>query len=288
VGSDASFGSIDVAADVAAIDIATIRAALAEAADSRIESIEHSLVLESTNRELLDGRPPPGDKARVMIAEFQTAGRGRRGRSWTMPAGAGVALSVSWRFATAPVGLAALGLAVGAAARRAIADVTGLSAGLKWPNDLIVDGGKLGGILIELAQLTDGSCHIVAGIGINVRLPPEVLAAVTDSPVGACDLAGSAPGWPIDRNAVAGALIERVVELFAGYATMGFEPYRAEWLAAHVLDGKAVELTSDAGTTHGIVHGIGSDGALIIESASGERRRFISGDVTVRARDARY
>jgi BirA family transcriptional regulator, biotin operon repressor / biotin---[acetyl-CoA-carboxylase] ligase len=273
--------------EVAAIEVASIESALAETTRACIESIEHSLVLESTNRVLLDGRPPASGKARVMIAEFQTAGRGRRGRSWTMPAGAGVALSVSWRFAQAPDSLAALSLAVGAAARRAIADVTGLRAGLKWPNDLIVDGGKLGGILIELSRLADGSCHVVAGIGINVRLPPEVLASVSDSPVGARDLAGSAPGWPIDRNAVARALIERAVELFAGYATAGFEPYRAEWLAAHVLDGKPVELTNGAGTTHGTVRGIGPDGALIVESESGERTRFISGDITVRARDAR-
>lgn len=269
------------------IDVAAIEASLSASARLRIESIEHALVLESTNRRLLDAEPPASGKARVAIAEFQTAGRGRRGRSWTMPAGAGIALSVSWRFDPEPAHLAALSLGVGAAARRAIQDLTGLAAGLKWPNDLIVDGGKLGGILVELAKLAGGGCHVVAGIGLNVKLPPAVLAAVNDSPGGARDLAGTVPDWSIDRGAMTHGLIERIIELFADFGATGFEPYRAEWLAAHVLDGQPVELQSASGTAFGRVCGIGDDGALIVENESGERRRLISGEVTVRRRDAR-
>jgi BirA family transcriptional regulator, biotin operon repressor / biotin---[acetyl-CoA-carboxylase] ligase len=269
------------------IDVAAIETALSASARSRIESIEHALVLESTNRLLLDGEPPPAGKGRVVIAEFQTAGRGRRGRSWTMPAGAGIALSVSWRFDPEPAHLAALSLGVGAAARRAIKDVAGLAAGLKWPNDLIVDGGKLGGILVDLAKLAGGGCHVVAGIGLNVSLPAAVLAAVNDAPGGARDLAGTVPDWSIDRGAMAGGLIERLIELFADFGAMGFEPYRAEWMAAHVLDGQPVELRSASGTAYGRVRGIGDDGALIVEDESGGRRRVISGEVTVRQRNAR-
>ena len=274
-------------ATVDCIDVAGIESALTEAARARIESIEHALVLESTNRHLLDGRPPETGRMRVAIAEFQTAGRGRRGRPWTMPAGAGVALSVAWRFAAMPAGFSALSLAVGAAARRAIADVAALEVGLKWPNDLIVDGGKLGGILVEFDRLPDGACHVVAGIGINVGLPPAVLATVSDAPGGARDLAGAAPGRPVDRTDVARALIERLAELFAAYAATGFAPYRAEWLAAHVLDGASIELESASGTAYGTVRGIGRDGALLVENESGETLRVVSGDVTVRLCDAR-
>jgi BirA family biotin operon repressor/biotin-[acetyl-CoA-carboxylase] ligase len=269
------------------IEPAAIEPALSPWARARIESIEHALVLESTNRHLLDGPPPETGRARVAIAEFQTAGRGRRGRRWTMPAGAGIALSASWRFARPPESLPALSLAAGAAARRAIADAAGLEVGLKWPNDLIVDGGKLGGILVELAQLPDGACHVVAGIGINVRLPQALLETVSDAPGGARDLAGAAPAWPVDRNAVAGALIERLVELYADYAATGFTPYRDEWLTAHVLDGASISLSGTSGTFHARVLGIGPDGALIVEDEAGARQRVVSGDVTVRARDAR-
>jgi BirA family biotin operon repressor/biotin-[acetyl-CoA-carboxylase] ligase len=156
-----------------------------------------------------------------------------------------------------------------------------------WPNDLVVEGRKLGGILIELARLADDSCHVVAGIGINIRLPAAMLKSVSDSPAGACDLAGAAPGWEVDRAAIAGALIERLVALFADYSATGFEPYRDEWRAADVLEGRWVELASAAGTSLGRVEGIGADGALIVASESGQRQRIISGDVTVRARDAR-
>jgi BirA family biotin operon repressor/biotin-[acetyl-CoA-carboxylase] ligase len=204
-----------------------------------------------------------------------------------MPAGAGVALSASWRFAAMPADFSALSLAVGAAARRAIRDAAALEVGLKWPNDLIVDGGKLGGILVELDRLADGACHVVAGIGVNVRLPPAVLATVSDAPGGARDLAGAVPGRCIDRADVARALIERLAALFAGYAATGFAPYRAEWLAAHVLDGAAIALTSSAGTAYGTVRGIGPDGALLVENESGETQRVVSGDVTVRSCNAR-
>ena len=201
-----------------------------------------------------------------------------------MPPGTGVALSASWRFAARSTDLTALSLAVGAAARRAIGNLTGLDVGLKWPNDLIVDGGKLGGILVELTQLPDGDCHAVVGIGINVDVPPAFLAAASDSRDGARDLATVAPDWPIDRAALAAGLIEGLIDLFSEFPASGFEPYRAEWRTAHVLAGQPVELSTDSGNVVGTVVDVGADGALIVEAASGQIQRIISGDVTVRAR----
>ncbi len=113
---------------------------------------------------------------RACIAEYQTAGRGRRGRRWSTPLGAGLCLSVGWQFADAPAELSALTLAVGVVVRRALARVAGVEIALKWPNDLVWDERKLGGILLELTAEGQGGCHVVAGIGINVALPPEVLA----------------------------------------------------------------------------------------------------------------
>ena len=270
------------------IEPRSIELALGRSTVARIESLERSLELESTNRYLLGRQPPESGKARIAIAEFQTAGRGRRGRSWSMPPGAGIALSASWQFEQTPGHLAALSLAVGAAARRAIADVTALDIGLKWPNDLIVNQGKLGGILVELAPLPNGGCHVVAGIGINVNVPPSYLAKVSDFGQGARDLSSTAPEWPIDREALAVGLIEHFIELFSGFAETGFEPYRAEWLSAHVLYGQRVELRSGSGTTVGTVRGIDSDGALVLEDETGATRHVISGDVTIRTQhDAR-
>lgn len=265
------------------LETESIKSRLVPSTAGLIESLERSLELESTNRYLLGRRPPETGMVRIAIAEYQTAGRGRRGRSWSMPPGAGIALSASWRFEQMPEYFSALSLAVGAVARRAITEIAGIDIGLKWPNDLIVDSGKLGGILVELAQLPNGACHVVAGIGINVKVPHAYLAAVSDFGHGARDLSRMAPEWPIDREALVVRLIEHFIELFSGFADTGFDPYRAEWLAAHVLDGEAVELKSGSGTAYGTVCGIDSDGALLIQDETGARRSVISGDVTIRA-----
>lgn len=250
-----------------------------------IESLDWAVELESTNRYLLSLAPPAPGYVKVAVAEHQTAGRGRRGRSWSMPPGTGVALSVSSVVEKIPADFGAFGLAVGAAARRAVLEVTGLDVGLKWPNDLIVDDGKLGGILVELAQLADGSSHIVAGIGINVQAPDDFLRTVSDFSHGARDLAGQVPDWAIDRVGLTAALIGHFIELFTCYADSGFEGYRDEWLEAHVLDGQAVELISVSSSTIGTVRGIATDGSLIIEDSDGNRHSLISGDVTIRKRD---
>jgi BirA family biotin operon repressor/biotin-[acetyl-CoA-carboxylase] ligase len=168
--------------------------------------------------------------------------------------------------------------------RRAVRAVAGIEIGLKWPNDLVVDGGKLGGILVELDRLEGGDVHVVAGIGINVRVRPDYLAAVSDWSEGARDLAGATGGARIDRSLLAAALIEAMSELFGSWSEQGFAAYRAEWLAAHVLENAAVELRSVGDAMHGTVRGVDVDGALVVEDAAGRRQRFVSGEITVRAR----
>ena len=264
------------------IDVAAMIAFLSAAARERLEGIEHFAEIGSTNRHLLEGSMPAAGRLRVALAEYQSAGRGRQGRRWLMPPGAGIALSAAWQFEAAPRELTALSLAVGAAARRAIRDATGIEAGLKWPNDLMLDGGKAGGILVEVDRQPSGACRVVAGIGINVRVPAEILATLTDHPDGARDLASAGRGVVIDRSRLAAALIDRLVELYAGFADSGFAPYRSEWLAAHVLADRRVELRSTPGVPIGTVRGIDIDGALIVEDAAGGRQRILSGDVSVR------
>ncbi|MDX1562194.1 MAG: hypothetical protein R3305_04675, partial [Gammaproteobacteria bacterium] len=144
---------------------------------------------------------------------------------------------------------------------------------------------KLGGILVELAE-RDGLHHVVAGIGINVSAAPDAAAlsgpkAQGRWPQGAIDLTRAASG-AVDRTVLATAIAESLTELFASYAVTGFDPYRDEWLAAHVLNGQRVELESAAGHDAGTVCGIGRDGSLVIEDAAGDRRHWLSGDVTVR------
>jgi len=264
------------------IDVAAVTGLLSAWARERLERIEHFAEIASTNRHLLESARPVAGRLRVALSEHQTAGRGRQGRRWLMPHGSGIALSAAWVFATAPRELAALSLAVGAAARRAIHDATGIDVGLKWPNDLMLDRGKAGGILVEVDREDSGAARVVAGIGINVNVPPAILATLSDMRGGARDLAGARPGVAIDRASLAAALIERLVELFAGFADSGFAPYRGEWLAAHVLADARIEIRSAHGVATGTVRGIDGDGALIVEDAAGARQRVLSGEITIR------
>ncbi len=172
--------------------------------------------LDSTNRHLL-ATPPPVGALNVCIAEYQTAGRGRRGRGWNVPLGGGICLSAGWQFAGMPAELAALTLAVGVVVRRVLKRIAGLEIALKWPNDLVFDERKLGGILLELAAEAHGGAHVVAGIGLNVALPAELLPSLSDWPRGAIDLETALGREPPPRAVLAGALVNELAELFADY-----------------------------------------------------------------------
>ena len=272
-----------LAAPIDLIDARELRAALVPVSGWRVGALEAVLELPSTNQRLLERPPPAAGVLDVCLAEFQTAGRGRRGRAWRTPLGAGVCLSVAWQFGAPPRDLAALTLAVGVVARRAIDAACGVQAALKWPNDLVWDERKLGGILLELKGEAHGGCHVVAGIGINVALPAARLAALADWPRGAVDLAAATDGAPPRRTLLAAALIRGLGELLAGYAQAGFGAYRADWRAADFLHGRTVMLDDPAGRVVGTAAGIAADGALVVATANGERHRVTAGDVSVRA-----
>ena len=191
------------------LDARALRRALAPRTARRLARLEVLTEVDSTNRRLLESAPPPPGKLAACLAEFQTAGRGRRGRRWLAPLGGGLCLSAGWQFAGTPRDLSALTLAVGVVARRALADAARVDVALKWPNDLVHDERKLGGILLELAAEAQGRCYVVAGIGINVALPPKSLRVLSDWPRGAIDLAIAMRGAPPPRALLAGAAARR-------------------------------------------------------------------------------
>lgn len=238
-------------------------------------------VTASTNRVLLDDAPPPPGAVDVCIAEFQTAGRGRHGRRWNAPFGAALCLSAGWHFAESPPDLPALTLAVGVAAARALERTARVRPALKWPNDLVLDERKLGGILVELDAEAHGPCHIVAGIGINVALPEELLETVSDWPRGAVDLAAACAAPPT-RAALAAALIAELAAAFATFAEHGFAAFADDWRRDDYLRDRPVRVATAAGALDGVARGIDADGALRIERADGALMRVVSGDISVR------
>lgn len=266
-----------------ALDVATLTKAVEGPLRGRVRRIEVFAELPSTSSYLLAAPLPEPGLADVCLAEFQTAGRGRLGRSWNAPFGAGVCLSVAWRIALPPRELPALTLALGVVVRRVVANFTGAAICLKWPNDLVHEDRKLGGILVEVDAKAPGGRRVVAGLGLNVAFPPSVLAAVGDSANRATDLR-SLTGSPPPRTELSLALITAFADLFASFTTTGFAPYRDEWRHADSLKGRPIQIQAPSGAWFGTADGIDDDGALRVMTAEGSCRRVASGEVSVRIR----
>ncbi len=125
---------------------------------------------------LYEAPAPRPNEARILFAEIQHAGRGRRGRSWVAPFGSGLTFSVAWAFAETPPGLPALGLAIGVAVAETLLALGADGIGLKWPNDIVWQRRKLGGLLLQLRMEAGGPATVVVGLGLNLDLPPDVRA----------------------------------------------------------------------------------------------------------------
>ena len=217
---------------------------------------------------------------RVLVAELQTAGRGRRGRAWHAPLGGSMAFSLLWKFAGGAASLSGLSLAVGLAVARALDRCGAVDVMLKWPNDLLVrrDAGwaKLGGILIEIAGPSNGPVHAVIGIGLNLRLGSG--AALVDQP--ASDLDSVAP--PVSRNHLLALLLDELSLVLRTFAADGFAPFASQWTMRHAFAGQRVVLSAaGAMSAEGIALGVDSVGALLLETSSG-RKHVTSGELSLR------
>ena len=230
---------------------------------------------------LEQGLPSPG-RARVCLAEYQSAGRGRRGRSWFAPAGHGVSLSVGWGFAESPANLSCLGLAAGVAVLRAVRAAGVTDAQLKWPNDLILDGRKLAGILIDVQGEAGGPLHVVVGVGLNWYLNAGMRAAiVAGGGLQPAAITASA-SLRLGRNQFAAGLIKETVNVLENYSAEGFAPLAAEYLEADYLAGRAIDVLSDSGTMSGVACGIAPDGRLRVR-CGGREQLLVTGDVSISA-----
>lgn len=258
-----------------------LRARLGSVVADRLRHLELHDEIDSTNDRLLAANDLPFGRFDACLAEFQRAGRGRRGRAWIAPFASGLCLSVNWRFPEMPPQLASLSLVAGVAARRALSRVGVEDVALKWPNDLLRGGGKLGGILCELRAESAGPAYIVIGIGLNVCLPSGVADAIGVGALPPADLAGHATGQGGFRVELAGTLLNQLVLALMEFEHAGLAPFREEWSAVDALRGQWVSLHHAEGIRSGRAAGIDEDGALIFEAA-GVRERVVSGEVSLR------
>ena len=259
------------------LDAAAIQAGLAPATREHLAGLDLRFEIDSTNAEALR-QPAPPSGVQAWLAERQTAGRGRRGRPWASPLAAHVYLSLSRRFDAGIGALQGLSLAVGAATAQVLQAMGFHQVGLKWPNDLLADGRKVGGILVELRGDAAGPLQVVVGLGLNVAMPAPAGADI-DQPW--CDLA-SLSANPPSRGALCIALLDALVPLLARYEFEGLAPWQATWARLDLLAGRAVRLDEGGRPVDGIALGIDAEGALRLRTADGERRCH-AGETSLRA-----
>jgi BirA family biotin operon repressor/biotin-[acetyl-CoA-carboxylase] ligase len=232
---------------------------------------------ETTSTQTLAAAAPASTPA-IWLAERQTAGQGRRGRAWISPLAAQLAMSVARRFQSGFAALSGLSLVVGVAAAEALHKLGYPQVRLKWPNDLWVDGRKLGGILIELRGEASGPCDAVIGLGINVRMPAEFAAQIDQA---WCDLAGMAHGDAVSRNVMAAGVIDALLPALDRFERDGLAPFLSRWRALDALAGKPVRVLDGRDTQDGVAAGIDDHGALRVRLGQQERR-YHGGEVSIR------
>jgi BirA family biotin operon repressor/biotin-[acetyl-CoA-carboxylase] ligase len=259
------------------LDAAAIHAQLgAHARRFRIELLD---ACASTNTLLLERARDEAPSGSVIACELQSAGRGRRGNSWQSGLGGSLTFSLLWRFAQGAAGLSGLSLAAGVAVARALAAVGVADVQLKWPNDLLHAGRKLGGILIEVHGDGPDSTAAVIGIGLNLRLQTTLRDAIRQAVTDVASISGQVP----QRSRLLAATLIELAQVLDQFALHGFAPLRREWMARHAHQGKPVTLSSgDGNTVAGRAAGVAEDGALLLETARG-MERFVSGELSLRA-----
>jgi BirA family biotin operon repressor/biotin-[acetyl-CoA-carboxylase] ligase len=233
---------------------------------------------DSTSSEVMRRADQGAPAGTVVVADRQTAGRGRRGRTWLSAPAASLTFSLLWRFSGPPGRLSGLSLAVGVALAKGLESLGARGVRLKWPNDVLLaaaaDFAKLAGILVELATDRLGT-QAVIGIGVNLQAPGEDL----QQPATGLDQAL----MPLpDRHLVLAAILRELGLVLEAFAVDGFSGAKIDWQQRHAWQGLAVRLVADDGTAlDGICEGVDDDGALLLATAAGVQRIF-SGDVSLR------
>lgn len=263
------------------LDADAIRESIGEPAAAGLASLEVFPEIESTNSYLVQKDSPPPGRLHIAITDNQTMGRGRHGRSWQSPPGSGLCISLAYTFGVQPANLPALTLVIGLGVIEALEDLGVDGVQLKWPNDLIADDGKLGGILTESQSQANGAITIVTGVGLNVDLDEELdFGPETDSVHRVADLAGFTDVLPT-HGEVAARLIDRLYAVFVDFEADGFGRYVQRWAGRDWLLGRELTIDTQQRQVTGKGAGIADDGALLVDTGSGVVRRITSGSVVM-------
>ncbi|MCG5512193.1 biotin--[acetyl-CoA-carboxylase] ligase [Ectothiorhodospira shaposhnikovii] len=242
------------------LDEARIRAAFGGNTDLTLQVLEQ---VDSTNTRLEQMRRQGMAPPMACLADIQWAGRGRRGRQWLMPPGAGLPLSILWSIRHWPAPDPTITLAAGVVVIRVLEALGARGLSLKWPNDILVHGRKLGGILVEGHAQAGAGVDLILGLGLNLRLPRDL---PIDQPYG--DLRDAGLDLDVSRNVLAARLLEALTDMLATYPEPGFAAYRTPWQAHDACAGRPV-LIRGARTLEGTGCGVDAGGRLQVLTAEG-------------------
>ena len=229
----------------------------------------------STNTYLMGMSAERFSGYKVCLAEQQQAGRGRRGRSWISPFGTNLYMSLARRFTRESTDLGGLSLAVGVQVVKALKAYGVAGVGLKWPNDVMMDQGKLAGILVEVGPPINHHTHTVIGIGLNTRLSKEDRLKIDQPP-------GTLEGMDLSRNELAGQVLNSVIIGLDRFAEKGFSAFYSEWDSYNLYRGKEVIVHLGDQWINGVDAGVDTSGNLLLNTVDGVRV-CNAGEVSLRA-----
>ena len=237
-------------------------------------------VIESTNSYLMQ-RANEKPHATVVATNFQTKGKGRRGRIWQSHLGESLAMSILWKFSKGASQLSGLSLVIGIALQRAMRKIGIQNSFLKWPNDLLVkvEGSyyKIAGVLIELQGDMESRSSAVIGIGLNYQLSDRLRKKIDQPAMGIKALLDQ----ELHLNQLIAIVIREIIKILSDFDQQDFLSFKQEWLTYHAFDKKPISfLKANGESVKGQVFDLGADGSLIIEKDSGEHESLLSGEVS--------
>ena len=242
-----------------------------------IPEVEVHNLIDSTNSYLLRRLPNQLSQGQVCLAEFQSAGRGRRGRQWISPFGSQIYLSMYWHLEQGLSAAMGLSLVTALAVSDAIYSLTKIQVQLKWPNDVYLGGVKLAGILIDLEGQALEASHSVIGIGLNLNMPEQAAQKIDQKWT---DLQSHCKS-DINRNAFSALLIQHLFKRLHQHQNQGLVGMLEEWHAQDFYLNKRVKLLTGERITKGICRGVNNQGALMLE-VDGQIRSIYGGEVSLR------
>ena len=258
------------------LDLETIKQYLQPEVQSALGSVDLQLTLPSTNALAMKESQRKDCHGQLYLAEQQTAGRGRRGRQWVSPFARNLYFSLVWRFQQGVAALEGLSLMVGLAMVRAMRNLDVAGVELKWPNDLMHQGRKLAGILLEVNGEASGECQVVIGVGVNVEMPFDVAEAIDQPWTDMKTISGGRVG----RNQLIAEILNELVVALKTFEQSGFVTFIDEWHQHHAMQDQSIGLLVGDQLIEGICRGVDSSGGLLLETDSGVRH-FHGGEISI-------